>query len=422
MNEKDFKRYLTLYLDGELEGEEIVRFKEAVEETPAYRHQFQDEVKLHTLLREVVSEKIEERKISKTNPNVSRVRQPRPIPFATYIFSSVAAILIVGFYVGTYFINKPVPFGHCAQVPGEGAHVVMRDTKSIQLTKGLKLLPSDKIISEGAGGILISLNDGSTISLEKDTQVVLLDNEESDISLLKGEVLLEVSKRKVGKGPFKVKTTDSVLTVLGTVFSVKAKEDGFTKLDVYEGRVEVNRLRDSKKVQVTANQSVLSSDENLSIFSIGENKQSKVMTVLPTDDLSVENKRVKNDQYLKVVKSSRVIYLKFDVSGFGAVKKAVLYLTQKEDPGSGTLSFYLGDHTNWTENTRKSQGLPKRSLLLNRQTGSVMNNKTIEVDLSKGIKGDGVYTVIVTLNKSDAHDIWFSSKEGTHPPRLQLTR
>ena len=220
MNEKEFKRLLTLYLDGDLEGEELVKLKDAVEETPAYRHQFQDEMKLHNLLREVVSEKIEEKKITNPAKKAVRPRHPQPIPFATYILSSVAAILIAGFFIGSYIIKLPEPFGVCAQAPIEGTHQVMRDGKSLTLKEGMELWPNDKIVSQGAGGMLISLNDGSTVSLEKNTEMVLTDNDEAQISLKKGEVLLEVSKRKTGKEPFRIKTVDSVLTVLELIFPV----------------------------------------------------------------------------------------------------------------------------------------------------------------------------------------------------------
>ena len=223
---------------------------------------------------------------------------------------------------------------------------------------------------------------------------------------------------------FTVKTPDANLTVLGTIFSVNAKQSGYTQLDVYEGAVALERLSDEKKVKVEANLSVSTSYEKLetvSLESLSQNK-TEVISIRPIDDVYSEGNKMVNSNQLRVRKGERVIYLKFEVLDIGQVKKAVLQMKQEIDPGSGTLSFYLGDHNDWNENDIKHKNAPKPVTLIAKRTGAVTLGKTISVDLSKGIKGDGVYTVIITLNKGDAHDIWFSSKEGKHPPTLKLSR
>ena len=426
MNEKEFKRLLTSYLDGDLSAEEVVQLKEAVEETPTYRHQFQDEVRMHTLLREVVSEKIEEKKISRSPKKkpLRKVKQPKPI--LMYIFSAVASIAITGIVMGFYFTRTaPQSAGVCVQIPKEGSHHVVRRGKTLSLHKNMELFETDIVESTGSGGTMISLNDGSMVSLEKDTKLLLSESGDSQISLTKGEVLLEVSKRKVGKEPFKIKTSDSVLTVLGTIFSVKAKKDGFTKLSVYEGQVELERLKDSKVVQVNANQFVSTGNQLLQTLPMQDetaNDQPEIFSLQPEADVYVEGKKVQNGKLLKASKGQRTIYLKFSLKDIGPVKKAVLYLKQEEDPGSGTLYFHLGDRANWNENNIRFNNAPKPQQLINRRTGAVAGGETIEVDLSKAIKDDGVYTFIVTLSKGEAFDIWFSSREGANPPILQLTK
>ena len=427
MNEKEFKRLLTSYLDGELTTEEIIQLKDAVEETPSYRHQFQDEVQLHTLLREVVSEKIEEKKISKNTKRKTPKKVKQPKPMLAYIFSAVASIAVTGVIMGFYFTRTaPQSVGVCVQTPNTGEHQVVRGKEIFTLQKNMELFENDKISSSGSGGTMISLNDGSMVSLEKDTKLRLFENEDTQISLTEGEMMLEVSKRKVGKVPFKIKTQDSTLTVLGTTFSVKAKKDGFTKLSVYEGQVELERLKDAKVVQVNANQYVQTSNEDLMTIPMkGENTeeiQPEIINLQPSDDVSLNGKKIVNDQFLKVRKGERIIYLRFDLKDIGPVKKAVLYLKQEEDPGSGTLFFHLGDRDNWNEKNIRFNNVPRPKKLIARRTGAVAGRETIEIDLSKAIKNDGVYTVIVTLSKGEAFDIWFSSKEGSNPPILQLTK
>lgn len=425
MNEKEFNRLLTAYLDGELSTEEIIQLKDAVEQTPSYRHQFQDEVRLHTLLREVVSEKIEEKKISNSSKKVFK-KVPKPKPILAYVFSAVASVAVIAFSLGYYITHfSPKSVGVCVQIPGEGTHQVVRKGKTVSLQKSMELFEDDKILSSGFGGTMISLNDGSMVSLEKDTSLQLFDEKDTQISISRGEILLEVSKRKVGNTPFRIKTQDSTLTVLGTIFSVAAGNNGFTKLSVYEGRVELLRLKDSKTVQVNASQFV--STENLSLQTIPMHEdaaeaQPEIVNLLPTDDVYMDGRKVQNNEFLKASKGQRTIYLKFKLEGIGPVKKAVLYMKQEEDPGSGTLYFHLADKNSWNEKSIRYESVPKPKTLLARHTGSVAGGETIEVDLIQGIKGDGVYTVIVTLSKGDAFDIWFSSKEGRTPPVLQLTR
>ncbi len=427
MSEKEFKRLLTSYLDGELTTEEIIQLKNAVEETPSYRHQFQDEVQLHTLLREVVSEKIEEKKISKTSKRKvpKKIKQPKPI--LAYVFSAVASIAITGIIMGFYFTRTaPQSVGVCVQTPKEGEHRVIRGKQNFVLLKNMELFENDQIISNGSGGTMISLNDGSMVSFEKDTKLTLSENDDTQISLSNGEILLEVSKRKVGNAPFLVKTRDSLLTVLGTTFSVNALKDGFTKLSVYTGQVELHRINDAKKVKVNANQYVQTSSKNLSTIAMKdentESIQAQIINIQPSDDVTLDGKRIVNDRFLKVRKGERKVFLKFNLKDIGPVKKAVLYLTQEEDPGSGTLFFHLGDRSNWNEKSIRANSAPSPKELIARRTGAVAGRETIEIDLSKAIKGDGLYTVIVTLSKGDAFDIWFSSKEGVNPPILQLTK
>ena len=421
MNEKDFKRLLTAYLDGEITPEETVQLKNAVEEIPAYRHQFQDEVRMHTLLREVVSEKIEEKKITGTNSKKPK-KAHRPKPILAYVFSAVAALAITGALFGFYLVSiEPKSIGVCVQIPIEGEHHVLRGEQELSLHKDMELFENDVVVSSGSSGTLIMLKDGSMVSVEKDAKFDLF-RDGVPVALKRGEILLEVSERKEGEVPFRVKTLDSTLTVLGTIFSVNARPNGYTKLSVFEGNVELARLNDSKKVEVKANEYVLSSDQNLISKAIEETKEveSEVVNILPIADLYVEGRKTFNNSHLRIRKNERTVYFKFKVEDADNVKKAILYLKQTIDPGSGTISFHLGSHSNWTEKNFDVKNAPQAIQLISKRTGAVSGGKVIEIDLSKGIKGNGVYTIIMSLNKGEAHDIWFHSRESSNPPLLKI--
>ncbi|MBF0199446.1 MAG: FecR domain-containing protein [Planctomycetes bacterium] len=271
---------------------------------------------------------------------------------------------------------------------------------------------------------MLLLEDGTIVALEEGTELSLYEVSNVPISLYKGEALLEVTKRATGEIPFIVQTQDSVITVLGTIFSVRVNKTN-TRLDVYEGKVQLQRTKDNRSTEVGENQFLHSNDPALKVSH--EQQQdtnipiNTVIEVLPTDDAYIENNRKYNNRNLKVEGGKRDIYLRFEVNSVGPIQKAILQLTQDIDIGQGTLRFYAGSHSGWSENSLGRDGAPRKKELITKRKGGVYRKETISVDLSSHIKGDGAYTIIVSLDEALARDIWFSSKEGPAPPKLLLT-
>jgi transmembrane sensor len=89
---------------------------------------------------------------------------------------------------------------------------------------------------------LVTLSDGSTISLGGDTRVaVVISQRERTIELMKGEALFKVAKDATR--PFKVRAGDATVVAIGTAFNVQRDSDRAI-VSVTEGRVLVEPAAD----------------------------------------------------------------------------------------------------------------------------------------------------------------------------------
>jgi transmembrane sensor len=89
---------------------------------------------------------------------------------------------------------------------------------------------------------LVTLSDGSTISLGGDTRVaVVISQRERTIELMKGEALFKVAKDATR--PFKVRAGNATVVAIGTAFNVQRDSDRAI-VSVTEGRVLVEPAAD----------------------------------------------------------------------------------------------------------------------------------------------------------------------------------
>jgi hypothetical protein len=58
--------------------------------------------------------------------------------------------------------------------------------------------------------------------------------------------------------------------------------------------------------------------------------------------------------------------------------------------------------------------------LIAEKTGQVGDGKTIEIDVTPLLTGDGTYTAVLSLGQG-GNDIWFGSKDSSQSPRLTVT-
>ncbi len=117
----------------------------------------------------------------------------------------------------------------------------------------------------------------------------------------------------------------------------------------------------------------------------------------------------------------RTAYLRFNVPAVAELQSAKLRLTQKIDPGSGTLEFSAGDHSDWAEDNLTRKNAPNPTGQSVRRSGVVQRHEVIEVDVAELITASGHMTFVINLKETGGNDIWFGSKESDTPPQLIIT-
>ncbi|AWM12925.1 FecR family protein [Flavobacterium sp. NRK F10] len=191
----DEKYYLAKWLNDELEGEELIEFEKSPE--------FHTYLKIKEYSNQLTVPEFDKNAIYE-NIMQQQKEKPKIIPLQKNWFLKIAAILILSIGLGTFmFLNF--------------------STENLLAKNGEKnsfVLPDhSKVI----------LNSGSEISYKK-------WNWDSNRKLnLKGEAFFKVAKGK----KFEVQTELGKVTVLGTQFNVKNREDRF-EVTCYEGKVRVN--------------------------------------------------------------------------------------------------------------------------------------------------------------------------------------
>lgn len=144
----------------------------------------------------------------------------------------------------------------------------------------------------------------------------------------------------------------------------------------------------------------------------------------PTDDATVEGVNGINDGLLKVQASgpTRTGYLRFDVAGLtpAEIEGARLRMTVTQDPGNGRLDLRNGNSTPWTEETIAASTAPAAGAVLDSVEGTHGVGQVLEFDVGGVVDDNGQYTFV--LQHAGGNDVWFSSKEGTAPPELVISR
>jgi len=135
------------------------------------------------------------------------------------------------------------------------------DTTCRRLEAGMMLRPGCQIKTGRTSRALLTLVDGTTVSIGHDTYLVIgpsgLESIESgsgdlavpQIRMFIGRIWLEVTKRfQLGRG-FEVETPSSTVAVRGTAFDVEVDEEGTTYVWVDSGEVVVENAGGSLVVQ-----------------------------------------------------------------------------------------------------------------------------------------------------------------------------
>jgi ferric-dicitrate binding protein FerR (iron transport regulator) len=111
--------------------------------------------------------------------------------------------------------------------------------------RGLTLAP-ESVIDTGKGSTLLDLADGSQLLVKPHSHVILKAPDQGlgySLQLTIGKILAQIRKRLGDTPSFRMGTPTAVITVRGTRFEVEVDKKQRTRVEVYEGIVEVARLQ-----------------------------------------------------------------------------------------------------------------------------------------------------------------------------------
>ncbi len=144
-------------------------------------------------------------------------------------------------------------------------------------------------------------------------------------------------------------------------------------------------------------------------------------TFAPIHDAYIEGTTPWNNSLIKIENGRRVGYLQFAVAGVsGDVESALLSMKVATDGGNGTIRFYEGSHSNWTESGLTDANKPAKGAQVGMVSGTFSVGGVHSADLAPLVRGNGTYSLVVEMD-SGGNDVWFSSKEGSAPPQLVVT-
>lgn len=425
VSQERFDELLTVYIEGDVSQTKLDEIADAVRHSPDFRQRFQQQTRLNAMLREIAAEHIELQSVQTLVP----LRDARSLAWSVSRISRIVAGLVaaIALVSGFWFLRSDssqgnrVIVGRCFSVSGTGDASIRLNDWERPLSQTTKIRVGDQISCGSGAQAMLRLNDGSILAMEPGA-TLLFESAQPRVRLQSGEVLFEVASRERDSLPFQVETSESTVDVLGTIFSLNS--DLHTELTVYEGEVTLTRHRDQASINVASQQRANTAGSELSVQDLGGETSKNavsVLSLLPTDDITLDRKRVENNSHLKVEQGRRVVLMRFEIPEETEIRSARLRLTQHIDAGAGTLRLHVADPPEWNEMQVKfddSTSRPRQ--LLATRIGAVGRGQVIELVIDEQI-GSGPLSLIMTLEGKGEDDIWFASRQTDTPPQLLLT-
>jgi ferric-dicitrate binding protein FerR (iron transport regulator) len=423
MLEQDFEKLMAAYLEEELDEAGLARLRDAVRQVPARRRRFQRELRLHTLMRESAMVMVAREKEGPSRIEVVSWRRWSGI-------AALAACLVLGglaVLAGWNFMSQPERIGRVVELFGSDGAILWRQGRQVVVRPDTVLRAGDRLTTDFEAQTVLQLAGAGKLTLQgRNTVDLFSPTNQVAVFIEQGQVLMEATQRKPGQPPLLIRTPRAMVEVVGTVFGLEV-EPTATRVQVHEGQVAFAEPSSGRTVQVAAGEYSVTGGANLEVLDQTTLRPDLLLPgqtrLLPADNACLENGRSVPGLYLKVEGQRRIAFLKFHIEEAGEILSARLRLTQMVDPGSGTLEFWEGSHSNWSRATISGAKAPQPVRRIASRTGRVVRNQSIDVDVSGLIRQGGTYTLIMTLNApAAADDIWFGSRESLHPPQLILTR
>jgi len=158
---------------------------------------------------------------------------------------AVCMLILLAAAVGQDPQSSTLPVGSATITDYKGEVTLHApDGTTIAADRGMTLAPQS-VIDTGKGSALLNLQDGSQILVKAHSHVVLKSPDQGAghwLELMVGKVLAKIQKRTSNAPSFRMGTPTAVITVRGTRFEVEVDKKQRTRVEVYEGMVEVTGM------------------------------------------------------------------------------------------------------------------------------------------------------------------------------------
>lgn len=133
--------------------------------------------------------------------------------------------------------------------------------RSFSLAKGDVLQPGDEITT-GNGRVVIQLSDGSVVTVQPNSRIVMRDYRNAPtlrelLQVVAGRVRVRINHYGNKPNPYRVNSPSASILVRGTEFSVAVEPASETQVIVYEGLVEVVSLVTAQRAMVQPGRGVI---------------------------------------------------------------------------------------------------------------------------------------------------------------------
>jgi FecR-like protein len=134
----------------------------------------------------------------------------------------------------------------------KGTALRRNNQRAFILARGDSLNPGDEVDTRGGGRVVIELTDGSVVVVHPNSRIVISDYRAAAslremFRILIGRVRVKVAHYGGKPNPYRVNSPTASILVRGTEFGVAVESSGDTRVEVYDGLVEVQSLSDPRQ-------------------------------------------------------------------------------------------------------------------------------------------------------------------------------
>jgi hypothetical protein len=154
---------------------------------------------------------------------------------------AIAATLVIGFALGAMLFMNRYGFGTDSRATLQAANGTIykvTDTESRVLNVGESVKRGERIRTSKDASAVVKLSDGSLVEMNERSELSVSENSQGTIiNLARGNVIVQAAKQR--SRHLYVSTSDALVSVTGTIFSVNSGTKG-SRVSVVEGEVRVN--------------------------------------------------------------------------------------------------------------------------------------------------------------------------------------